>query len=111
MINAGTICEPELEQIRHAASIFNVTEVDGLGITLASVNGKRSWVMVGPNIEVMVTGSPTNFPGKYVIPLRLIREAEYQCNMGEEVELTITGDMARFTGETGFSEMQLLDQD
>ena len=111
MINAGTICEPELEQIRRAVAIFNITEVDGFGVTLASVAGIRSWIVTSPKIEVMVTGSAADFLGTFVIPLRLIKQAEIQCNLGEEVELTITGDMARFTGETGFSEMQLLDQD
>ena len=109
MINAGTICEPELEQIRRAVAIFNITEVDGFGVTLASVAGIRSWIVTSPKIEVMVTGSAADFLGTFVIPLRLIKQAEIQCNLGEEVELTITGDMARFTGETGFSEMQLLD--
>ena len=111
MKHLGTISEDELERVKCATKLFHIPENDGYGVTLTVVNGKRAWVIISSEIDVMIIGDRADFTDTYVLPIRLINDADIQAHLGHKtVELTIHGDTARFTGEQGFSEMKVLYQ-
>ena len=111
MKNLGAITEDELERVTRAASLFRLPENEGYGITLSVLNGRRTWVMVDQQLEVMIIGGKAKFTDTYVLPIRSIENGEIQAHLGHKtVELLIDGDKARFVGEQGFSEMTLSTQ-
>lgn len=111
MKHLGTISKDELERVTCAASLFHIPETQGYGVTLSVVNGKRSWVIVDNETQVMVIGDNADFSETYVLPIRLLHNGETQAHLGHEsVELTVADGIGRFTGEQGFSEMKLLSQ-
>ena len=105
------ISEDEFEQVTCAARLFYMPENEGYGITLSVVDGKRSWVIVNNQIEVMIIGGEANFNESYVLPPRLLDNGEVQAHLGDHtVKLSVGNGKARFVGEQGYSEMQLLTQ-
>lgn len=111
MKNLGAIAEDELERVARAANIFHIPENEGYGVTLSVLDGRRTWVIVDQQLEVMIIGGKAKFTETYVLPIRSIENGEIQAHLGHKtVELVIDGDKARFVGEQGFSEMQLLTQ-
>lgn len=105
------ISEDELERVTCAARLFYIPENEGYGITLSVVDGKRAWVIVNDQIEVMIIGGEANFKESYVLPLRQLDNGDIQAYLGDHtVKLSVGNGKARFTGDSGFSEMQLLPQ-
>ena len=105
------ISEDELERVTCAARLFYIPENEGYGITLSVVDGKRAWVIVNDQIEVMIIGGEANFKESYVLPLRQLDNGDIQAHLGDHtVKLSVGNGKARFTGDSGFSEMQLLPQ-
>ena len=111
MKKLGAITEDELERVTRAANLFHIPENDGYGVTLSVLNGRRTWVMVDQQLEVMIIGGKAKFTETFVLPIRAIENGEIQAHLGHQtVELFIDNGKARFVGEQGFSEMQLLSQ-
>ncbi len=77
------ISEDELERVTCAARLFYIPENEGYGITLSVVDGKRAWVIVNDQIEVMIIGGEANFKESYVLPLRQLDNGDIQAHLGD----------------------------
>ena len=109
MSSICTIREKELESVVNVAKLFVIAEHQSQGVSLSTFNGQRQWIFEGEVMDAMIIGGSANFAETFVLPLRLICDGEIQAHLGNEsVELTISDDVARFTGTEGFSEMTLL---
>ena len=107
MISLGQFSGNELATVSALAYLTMPSERLGEGVRVECVDGRRVWTGATKNGAFRVVGEAAHFPGRHLLHLRSVRDAESLLEMNAEVDITIDGSVVRITSQDAIGELPL----
>ena len=105
MISLGHFESSELGTVSALAYLLMPSERLSEGIQVECINGHRVWKGSTKHGAFRVVGGTANFPGRFLLHLRSIRDAENMLDMNGSVEVVVDGEVVRVTSGDAIGEL------
>lgn len=105
MISLGQFQASELTTVAALSYLTMPSERQGEGVQVECINGHRVWTGATKGGAFRVVGESAHFPGRHLLHLRSIRDAESLLDINAEVDITIDGNVVRVTSQDATGEL------